>query len=165
MQNKLLLGIGVVLIILGIFKPSYTLSIFQPSCPTIGNYVVDEPVDGILLEKAQYIIEIMQSSKESTRYLDCLRLSTLYADIAILIELNDQDQVITNTAEIRQANILAGKMLRLNIQNKYPNLAKACQDLVYAAIGDNDVVLDSQLRSKAAAAFRALSWAFYESSK
>ena len=82
-----------------------------------------------------------------------------------LIELDGDDQVINNTANIREANSLAGKMLRLNIKDKYPNLAEAAQDLLFFQLGNKDVKLDKELRSKAIEAFRALSWAFYKGGK
>ena len=56
-------------------------------------------------------------------------------------------------------------MLRLNIKDKYPNLAEAAESLIVSAIGDDDVSLSEELRSKSAEAFRALSWAFYQGSK
>ena len=40
------------------------------------------------------------------------------------MELDGEDLVIKNTDEIRQANSIAGVMLRLDIKGKYPDLAK-----------------------------------------
>jgi hypothetical protein len=56
-------------------------------------------------------------------------------------------------------------MLKLNIKDKYPNLAEAAQDLVTTGIGDDDILLTEELREKSAESFRALSWAFYQGSK
>ena len=72
------------------------------------------------------------------------------------------DQV---NSTIREVNSVAGKMLRLDIKDKYPNLAELAKDLVVTNIGDDDVILDEELRLKAVEAFRALSWAFWEGSK
>lgn len=163
-KNKILLTIGCILIVCGIFKPNLT-SLLSPSCPIQSNYVLDAPSDNDLLIKAKNIIDILQTSDDSTRPSDCLKLSSLYADMAILIELKDTEQIVNSTSAIREANILAGKMLRLNIKDKYPDLADSSKDLVIAAIGDNDVVLDDVSRARAVEAFRALSWAFYEGSK
>lgn len=85
--------------------------------------------------------------------------------MATLIELDGEDKVITDTLTIREANSLSGKMLRLNIKDKYPNLAEAAKDVIVAGIGDQDVALTPELRKKAAESFRALSWAFYQGSK
>lgn len=85
--------------------------------------------------------------------------------MATLIELDGQDKIIANTTAIREANSLAGKMLRLNVKDKYPNLAEAARDVIVYNIGEDDIVLDEETRDKAVQAFRALSWAFYEGGK
>jgi len=166
MQNKILLAIGCLLLIIGIFKPEL------PNIPTINptpsasieTYVTDAPSDDNLLEKARTVVGIVQDSDDSTRRSDCLKLSSLYADMATLIEIDD-DKVVPDTSSIREANSIAGKMLRLNIKDKYPGLADAAKDLVSSSIGEDDVMLDDELREKSVDAFRALSWAFYEGSK
>lgn len=166
MQNKVLLMVGVVLIVLGIFQPNFNVNtIIKPECPVVESCVVDAPSDLILMEKAQAVTKILKQSNDSTKKTDCLKLSSLYADMAILIELDNEETVIKDTAAIRQANSLAGLMLRLNIKDKYPNLAEASREVIVSAIGDDDVVLDNELRSQSVNAFRALSWAFYEGSK
>ena len=116
------------------------------------------------MDKARAVTEIVEASDDSTRKSDCLKLSALYADMATLIELDD-DKIIVDTSSIKEANSIAGKMLKLNIKDKYPNLAEAAQDLVTTGIGDDDILLTKELREKAAESFRALSWAFYQGSK
>lgn len=167
MQNKLLLAVGVVLLAIGIFKPD--LSAINkispaPAC-AIENYVTDAPSDSELLEKARVVTGVVKSSDDSTRKSDCLKLSALYSDIATLVELDGADKVVKDTAAIREVNSIAGKMLRLNIKDKYDGLAEAAKDLIVTAIGEDDVVLDDEAREKSIEAFRALSWAFYEGSK
>ena len=73
--------------------------------------------------------------------------------------------VIKNTEEIRQANSLAGTMLRLDIKGKYPNLAKEATEVIVASIGDDNINLSPELRTKAADGFNALAWAYNEASK
>lgn len=168
MQNKLLLCIGAILVLVGFFKPDLTnitlpVNVNEPAC-SIENYVTDAPSDEALIEKARVVTGIVQESDDSTRKTDCLKLSALYADMATLIELDD-DKIIVDTSSIKEANSIAGKMLRLDIKGKYPDLAKAAKDLVDTGIGDDDVLLSPELRTKAAECFRALSWAFYKGSK
>lgn len=167
MNNKFLLTVGAVLIGIGVFKPdlsSINLPLVNPEC-NIETYVIDAPADTELLNKANAVIDILQSSDDSTRPSDCIKLSALYSDMATLIELDNQDKIISNTTAIREANSLAGKMLRLNIKDKYPNLAEAARDVIVYNIGEDDVVLNEETRDKAVQAFRALSWAFYEGGK
>lgn len=168
MQNKFLLCIGVILVLFGIFKPDLSninlpVNVNEPAC-NIENYVTDAPSNETLLEKARAVTKIVKASDDSTRKSDCLKLSALYADMATLIEIDD-DKIIVDTASIKEANSIAGKMLGLDIKDKYPNLGETAQDLVMSAIGDEDVFMDDELRGKSADAFRALSWAFYEGSK
>lgn len=167
MSNKILLGIGIVLLIIGIFKPNISdLINYSPS--TVGyieTYVIDAPADDRLLKASKYVTDILNASDDSTKKSDCLKLSALYADMATLIELDGENKVINDTASIREANSLAGQMLRLDIKNKYLGLADACRLVVTTAIGEEEAVLNNDTRSKACEAFRALSWVFYEGSK
>ena len=168
MQNKLLLFVGVVLVLFGVFKPdlsNWSLPLNGGTVCVASNHVTDAPADEVLLEKARSITAVLLESNDSTRKSDCVKLSSLYCDIATLIELDESDLVIADTATMREVNSVAGKMLRLDIKGKYPNLAELAKDLVVGSIGDDDVVLDKDLRTKAVNAFRALSWAFWEGSK
>lgn len=163
MKSKVLLGLGLLLVVLGIFKPNISSNI----SPIINsnNYVVDAPADPDILSASQEVIDILKNSSEYNKKDDFTRLSSLYSDIATLIELDNNDMVIKDTQAIRQVNKLCGLMLRLNIKDKYEGLPEKLQNTVVTAIGEDDVVLDEDLRTKAAGAFRALSWAFYEGSK
>lgn len=165
MSNKFLLGIGTILIVFGLLQSNMPSFLPNTGTCSVANYVMDAPADDVLLSKARDVVSILQQSYDSTTSSDCLRLSSLYADMALLIELDGVDKVIKDTSSIREANALAGPMLKLNIRDKYPNLAESSRSLVVSAIGDDDVVLDNELRAKASEAFRALSWAFYEGSK
>lgn len=165
MKNKLVLAVGIALIGFGLFGKYSPTDILKPNVPAVESYVVDAPSNEALLEKARSVISVLNKSNDSTKRLDCLKLSSLYCDMVTLIELDNNDKVIRDTASIREANSLAGKMLRLNIKNKYPNLAESCKEVLVVAIGEDDVVLDENMRKKACDAFRALSWAFYEGSK
>ena len=96
---------------------------------------------------------------------DGKRLASLYSDMAVLIQLDGDDQVVSNTEEIKETNALAGKMLKLNLKDKYPNLALECSNYVMKMIGNDNITLDSELRTKAVQAFRSLAWACNEGSK
>ena len=166
MKNNILLVIGGILLLFGFFGNNLpSINFMRPTTVSVENYVIDAPSDDILLKDATKIYTLLKDSDDSTRPRDCLKLSALYCDMATLIALDGDDNVISDTASIRQANSLAGKMLRLNIQDKYPGLADSAKNLLTNAIGDEDVVLDKELRTKSVNAFMALSWAFYEGSK
>ena len=168
MNNKWLLALAGVLVYIGVAKPdlsSINLPLGNNSVCNLDTYVTDAPSDINLLNNGREVIDILKASTDSTRAADCSKLSSLYADMALLIELDGEDKIIKDTANIKEANSLAGKMLRLNAKDKYPGLAEAAKNLIISQIGEDDVVLDNDLRSKAVNSFRALSWAFYEGSK
>lgn len=161
MNNKVLLLIGVVLCVVGLLKPNFS-NIIKPSSPT-NAVVVDKPTNQDVLVVAEKIISILRNNNASSA--DCLRLSSLYYDLAQLISLDGDKQLVRNTDEVRQANRISGIMLRMNINDKYPDLGSSMNDLIVAAIGDDNIPLTADLRQKAADAFLALSWACNQGAK
>ena len=168
-QSRILLVIAFFMIVVGILKPDVS-EIFSPNiqpCPvsSIENYVTEPPKDPNILSASLKVKQILLDNRDKDTFKECLKLSALYNDIANLIELDNNETVVKDTATIKEANSLCGQMLRLNIKDKYPNLAEASREVIVSAIGDKDIVLEKDSRFKAVEAFRALSWAFYEGSK
>lgn len=161
MNKTILLIVGGLLLFIGLVRPNLNLPINQPVDNIV---VVSPPSDTDLKSKCKLVIDVLKSGS-SDRSKDGKRLSELYMDIATLIELNGDNEVIKTTEEIRQANTLSGAMLRMNIKGKYPGLSDAAQTVIISQIGDDSSPLDDQLRSKATEAFRALAWACNEGSK
>lgn len=163
--KTILLIIAGLLLAIGIFKPNFSeLWINRPNpCITIEDNDFVAPVSETLKEKAKDVIKAL--SVNSDRKIDGKRLASLYNDIALLISLDGDSQVITNTEEVRQSNRLSGLMLKLDIKDKYENLAEANHSLIVEAIGDDVILLDANLRAKAVEAFKALAWACNEGSK
>jgi hypothetical protein len=162
MNNKLLLGVGIALVLFGLFKPNLNFPVVNPNNNTI--VVVTPPQEKDLKDKCQLVINALADGS-TDRKKDGTRLSDLYMDLATLIELDGEDEVVKTTEEVRQANSLCGAMLRMNIKGKYPGLPDAAQSVIITQIGDDIVPLDSDLRKKSAEAFRALAWACNEGSK
>ena len=163
-SQKALLLVAVVLVCIGVFKPNIPAWKFTPNVtPVVDAIVVDKPSDPIVLEKCQDVIMALKNNGDHKT--DGKRLASLYLDLALLIELDGDNEVIKNTEEIRQANGLSGLMLRMDIKNKYPNLADAAKSVIVSSIGDDNVLLDPELRTKSAQAFRSLAWACNEGAK
>jgi len=160
MNKNVVLVIAACLILFGIFQPD--LSWVSP--PSDNVVVVEAPKDPVLLEHAMVVVEVLKNGGND-RKADGKRLSSLYFDLATLIELDGSDQIIKNTEEIRQANQLSGLLLRMNIKGKYTNLSTSSNDLIVSSIGDENMVLSVELRKRAVEAFRALSWACDSGSK
>lgn len=159
-SKTLVLLLAALLIAFGLLKPN--LQTVSTDC--IPSAKVNKPTNVSLLDECNSVINALKSGP-SSRKLDGKRLASLYSDIATLISLDGDDTVIKNTEEVRQANRLAGIMLKLDMKGRYEDLAEANFNLIKAAIGDDSVLLDSNLREKAVEGFNALAWASYEGSK
>lgn len=112
---------------------------------------------------AEKVVDILVSVPDHKS--DCRKLRDLYIDLGTLVSLDAENEVITTSEEIRQANSLAGTMLRLDIKGKYKDLSLATKDVMVAAIGDDLIVLNADLRKQAESGFLALAWACNEASK
>jgi hypothetical protein len=164
-SKNLLLLIALLLIAIGIFKPNLNnfLDSNRPSVNVVDNLDLVAPSSDELLTKSKDIIKALSSN--SDRKIDGKRLASLYNDMATLISLDGENEVIKNTEDIRQANRLAGLLLRLDIKGKYPDLPEAAKALIIQSVGDDNVLLNKELRENAVNGFKALAWACNEGSK
>lgn len=163
--KKILLSVALLLLCVGILKPdlgSWTSLLDRNPAVPVVNLDLSEPSED-LLPKANNVVKAL--SVDSDRKVDGKRLASLYNDMATLISLDGTDEIIKTTEDIRQANRLSGLMLKLDIKGKYPDLPEANEALVKAAIGDDQVLLNQDLRAKAVNGFKALAWACNEGSK
>jgi hypothetical protein len=165
MNNKnLILLIGGLLLVIGLVKPDLS-SIGFPNKPVpVDVLELSAPTDEALKKEAQDVVSVLKEAGPQARA-DAKRLRDLYLDLAKLVELDDEETVIKSTEEIRQANSLAGVMLRLDIKGKYPNLAKETKEVIVTLVGDDQILLSKELRAKAVEGFNTLAWAFNEGSK
>ena len=169
MNNKVVLAIGAVLIVVGVLRPD--LSSLIPSnggndTPVVNvpEVAVEVPTEPSLKEVADELVEILKTGGED-RKVDGLNLAKLYSDIANLISLDLDNEVVKTTSEIREVNGVAGSLMNLKLKGKYPDFAQTAKKLVVTAIGDDIAVLNDEIRSKAVDAFNALAWACYEGAK
>ena len=162
MKNLVLL-LATILIIIGLFKPDFASIINTSPTNNVSTVVVSKPSNIELLDECQDVVNALK--KNSDRKYDGLRLASLYNDLATLISLDNEDMVVKNTEEVRQANKLAGVMLKLDIKGKYPELAKATNSVIVASLGDDSLMLDDKLRQQAVDGFKALAWACIEGTK
>ena len=164
-KKNVILALAVVLIFFGIFKPKFDgWTPSDPALNTIEISVVDPPTDSDLKLRADSVVASLLSGS-SDRTVDGKRLSALYHDLATLVELDGANQVVKTTEDIRQANVLSGNMLNLNIKDKYKDLGTNSNEVLVFCIGSDNVMLSPELRTKAVSAFKALSWACNEGSK
>jgi siroheme synthase (precorrin-2 oxidase/ferrochelatase) len=162
-QSNALLIIAGLLILVGLGKFDLSKINILPNKPAVVDVMeLSVPSDESILKEAKDVVKIVkdQMTKEEAR-----KLRDLCLDLGQLIKLDGEDQVIKNTEEIRQANSIAGSMLKLDIKGKYPDLAQETKEVIIAAIGDDNIVLSPDLRVKCVDGFNALAWAFNEGSK
>jgi hypothetical protein len=165
MNHKIILILAFILIIIGLFKPDLSNLGFTPNRPvSIDVLELSAPTDASVKKEADDVVRLLKETGSSVKA-DAKRLRDLYLDLAKLVELDDENTVVTNTEEIRQANSLAGIMLRLDIKGKYPNLSKEAKEVIVTSIGDDKILLSKELRAKAVDGFNALAWACNEGSK
>ena len=162
--KHIILVLGGLLVLVGLLKPDFSKLI-----PTNNNsnnndiVVIEAPSDSNIKKEAEDVVVLLKTFPSSKS--DFKRLRDLYLDMGRLVELDGEDLVIKNTEDIRQANSLAGVMLKLDMKNKFPNLAKECKEVIVASIGDDNILLSKELRPKGVDGFNALAWAFNEGSK
>jgi hypothetical protein len=161
-DNKIVLMIASILIVVGLTQ--FDISTILPA-PSRGVDVMEltPPTDENVKKEAQEVVDLLKQSGGNKN--DFKKLRDLSLDLARLIELDGEDTVIKTTENIRQANSISGVMLRLDMKDKYKDLAKESKDVVVAAIGDDDVALTDDLRNKAVDSFNGLAWAYNEASK
>lgn len=95
---------------------------------------------------------------------DAKALASLYDGLADGIETATDS--ITSTHHIREANVLAGRvMLGSKLKGKYPSLPALSNGVIESAIGKGIKPLDEDTRAKAVKAFRELSTACREAAK
>ena len=160
MNNKIILLIAGILIVIGLIKPDF--SSFIPSTKPNNSVVfIEAPADENIKKECEDVSRVLKNGLAN----DAVRLRDLFLDISKLIELDGEDLVIKTTEEIRQANGLAGPMLKLDIKNKYQNLANEAKEVIVSTIGDDNVPLTAELRKQAVLAFKYLAWACNEGAK
>ena len=161
-SKNILLIIGALLIGYGLIGPSLKNMVNNNSVVNKVNVVM--PLDVSLKSNCEKVTAIFKQGSGDKNY-DGLKLASLYSDLAKLISLDAENEVVKNTDQIRDANSLAGKLYDLNLEGKYPDLASTTNNVIVQHIGDDNIVLDTELRKKAVDAFNGLAWAFYEGTK
>lgn len=163
--KKLLLLIGVLLVLVGFLKPDLSSILPNGSPATVDVMELSEPTDPNVKKEAEEIITLLQKLNAKSDATKFRKLRDLYLDLSRLVELDNEDETIKTTDEIREANSISGVMLRLDMKNKYADLKKELNDTMVAAIGDDSLNVSQELRSKAVDAFKGLAWAINEGIK
>lgn len=163
MSKKILLVVIAIFIVLGLNRSNISLPIVNvPSVSPVEELNIPEPSDSKLKTLAENVADKFKQGDD--RKQDGYRLAQLYNDMSKLISLDDKP-IIKTTETIKEANVLAAQLLRIDLRGKYPGLAEACDKLVKEHVSGDSVVLDKELRNKSVEAFQALAWGCLEGAK
>lgn len=161
-QNSILLYFGIGLVVFALGSKFDLMPNFGPvNIPNV--VVIDDsvkPSDPEVLAICENISDIISSSSSSDKQADVANLSGVYMEIANLIDMDEE--VVTNTQQVRSSHIIAAKLLRINLAGKYDGLADESNKLFTQVLGNDDVALDNTKRQQAVKAFKYLSWALQE---
>lgn len=163
MNKNVVLAIGAALIAVGVFKPDFSNLLDRGVPSVVPSVSINEPTNPKLLADALKVSEALKGGPNAK--VDGMSLSGLYADIAKLVSLEGADEVVRTTSELVEVNSVAGSLMNLKIQGKYPGLSEAAKTLVVNTIGDDVAVLNEENRKAAVAAFEALAWGCQEGAK
>lgn len=165
MNNKVVLVIGAILIVVGVLRPDLSNFLPKNNPQTIVSSIdVEEPTDPNLLAQADEIASILKAGGED-RKTDAMALAHLYKDIATLISLDQENVVVKTTSEVREVNSVAGTLMNLQLKGKYEGLQSTAKSLVVSVLGDDVASLNEENRGNAVAAFEALAWGCYMGAK
>lgn len=166
MNKNVVLAIGAVLIFVGVFKPDLSNIIPKGGPNNMPQKIeVAMPSNPELKDLALNVAEIFHDAGKEGKE-DALTLAGLYNDIAILVSMDKENEVIKTTSELREVNSVAGNLMNLKLQGRYAGLPQAARELIFTALGGDSVtVLNEETRTKAVEAFNALAWGCLEGAK
>ena len=163
MKNQsFMLYVGIGLVAVALLGKYDVVKNVVPNIPTVETTIKGtlKPNDAEGLDVCERIAEIISDSSASDKKVDVDNLTKVYLETANLIDLDDE--IITNTQQVRSSHIIAAKLLRINLVGKYEGLADESNTLFELVLGNDDVALDDELRKEAVKAFKYLAWALQE---
>ena len=157
-----MLYVGIGLVAVALLGKYDVVKNVVPNIPTVETTIKGtlKPNDAEVLDVCERIAEIISDSSASDKKVDVDNLTKVYLETANLIDLDDE--IITNTQQVRSSHIIAAKLLRINLVGKYEGLADESNTLFELVLGNDDVALDDELRKEAVKAFKYLAWALQE---
>lgn len=158
-KNNLILILAATLVLIGLVKPDF--SNLLPNKPTVvENEALAAPVSDEVRVVAEKITKIFKESSAKDKKNKGQRFKNLMVDLAELIKLDGEKEVVKSTKELRFANAVAGNMSNLDMKGEFVDLAKTSTEVVAASLGGTeDILLTPELREKGGDGFLAIAWA------
>jgi len=158
-KNNLVLILAGTLVLIGLVKPDF--SNLLPNKPVVvENETLSAPVSDGVKAVAEKITKIFKESSAKDKKIKGQRFKSLMIDLAKLIKLDSEKEVIKSTKELRFANAVAGNMSDLDMKGEFVDLAKTCTEVIAVSLGGTeDILLTPELREKGGDGFLAIAWA------
>ena len=158
-KNNLVLILAGTLVLIGLVKPDF--SNLLPNKPAVvENEALTAPASDEVRVVAEKITKIFKESSAKDKKIKGQRFKSLMVDLAKLIKLDGEKEVVKSTKELRFANAVAGNMSDLDMRGEFVDLAKTCTEVVAASLGGTeDILLTPELREKGGDGFLAIAWA------
>jgi hypothetical protein len=158
-KNNLILILAGTLVLIGLVKPDF--SNLLPGKPVVvENEALAAPASDEVKAVAEKITKIFKESSAKDKKFKGQRFKSLMIDLAKLIKLDSEKEVIKSTKELRFANAVAGNMSDLDMKGEFVDLAKTCTEVITVSLGGTeDILLTPELREKGGDGFLAIAWA------
>jgi hypothetical protein len=159
-KNNLVLILAGTLVLIGLVKPDFSNLLPNNRPAVIENEVLAAPASDEVKAVAEKITKIFKESSAKDKKIKGQRFKSLMIDLAKLIKLDSEKEVIKSTKELRFANAVAGNMSDLDMKGEFVDLAKTCTEVTTVSLGGTeDILLTPELREKGGDGFLAIAWA------
>lgn len=159
-KDKVVLILAGALVLIGLLKPDFSNLIPSNRPVAIETETLQAPVSTDVKAIAEKVTKIFKESTAKDKKVKGQRFKSLMIDLAKLIKLDGEREIVKSTKELRLANSIAGRMSDLDMKGEFTDLAKTCTEVLAASLGGTeDILLTPELREKGGDGFLAIAWA------
>lgn len=159
-KDKVVLILAGALVLIGLFKPDFSNLIPSNRPVAVETETLQTPVSTDVKTVAEKVTKIFKESTAKDKKVKGQRFKSLMIDLAKLIKLDGEREIVKSTKELRLANSIAGRMSDLDMKGEFTDLAKTCTEVLAASLGGTeDILLTPELREKGGDGFLAIAWA------
>lgn len=159
-KDKIVLALAAILVLVGLFRPDFSNLIPSNKPAVVETETLQTPASADVKAVAEKVTKIFKESTAKDKRVKGQKFKSLMVDLAKLIKLDGEREVVKSTKELRLANSIAGRMCDLDMKGEFTDLAKTCTEVLTTSLGGtDDILLTPELREKAGDGFLAVAWA------
>lgn len=159
-KDKVVLILAGALVLIGLLKPDFSNLIPSNRPVAVETETLQAPISADVKAVAEKVTKIFKESTAKDKKVKGQRFKSLMIDLAKLIKLDGEREIVKSTKELRLANSIAGRMSDLDMKGEFTDLAKTCTEVLVASLGGTeDILLTPELREKGGDGFLAIAWA------